>query len=70
MVYYQTKIPIWGIFYELEMEEVGKFYGHLVYFTDVLCNLWSFGKFVGYLVYFPPVLVSITEKNLATLVEK
>jgi hypothetical protein len=46
----------------LAMEEVGLFYGLLVYFTDIWYSLWLFGIFY-------PVLVSITEKNLATLVE-
>jgi hypothetical protein len=27
------------------MEEVGLFYGHLVYFSDIL---WPYGMFVGY----------------------
>jgi hypothetical protein len=52
------------------MEEVGIFYAHLVYFTDIWYNLWPFDIFVGYLYINPPpgpVLVSITEKNLATL---
>jgi hypothetical protein len=42
------------------MEDVGIFYGHLVYFTAVWYILLLFG-------IFSPGLVSSTEKNLATL---
>jgi hypothetical protein len=35
------------------MEDVGAFYGHLVYFTAILCILWPFGLFYGYLVNSP-----------------
>jgi hypothetical protein len=51
------------------MKDVGKFYGHLVYFTNIwyvyfvliwyIC--WSFGIFF-------PVLVCCNKKNLAALV--
>jgi hypothetical protein len=50
MVNFQTKKILEG----LAMEEVGIFYGHLLSFTAIWDNLWSFGKFYGYLVYFPP----------------
>jgi hypothetical protein len=36
------------------MEDVGIFFGHLVYFTVVWYILWQFGIIVGYLVYFLP----------------
>jgi hypothetical protein len=49
------------------MEDVGIFYGHLVYFTAISYILWTFGIFYGNLVHFPPVLVYCTEKNLAAL---
>jgi hypothetical protein len=49
------------------LEDVGKFYGHLVYFTAILVyfvaiwySLWFFGLFF-------PVLVCCTRQNLATL---
>jgi Na+/H+-dicarboxylate symporter len=42
------------------MEDVGIFYGHLVYFVAIWCILWLFGMF-------SPVLVCCTKKNLATL---
>jgi hypothetical protein len=49
------------------MENVGIFYGHLVYsasiwyiFVAIWYILWSFGVFI-------PILVCCTEKNLATL---
>jgi hypothetical protein len=36
------------------MEEVGIFYGHLVYFAGSWYNLRPYGIFVGILVDFPP----------------
>jgi hypothetical protein len=32
------------------MEDVGIFYGHLVYFTAIRSNLWTFGIICGTLV--------------------
>jgi hypothetical protein len=32
------------------MEDVGIFYGHLVYFTEIRYILWPFGTLYGYLV--------------------
>jgi hypothetical protein len=53
MAYFQTKNPNLGKLFEgLEMEDVGMFYGHLVYFTLIWSILWSFGICLGYLVYF------------------
>jgi hypothetical protein len=52
------------------MEEVGIFYGHLIYFTPI----W-YTYFGGHLLYFMvicyifPFLVRCTKKNLATLVD-
>jgi hypothetical protein len=43
------------------MEDVGKFYGPLVYFVAIWYDLWLFG------ILFP-VSVCCTKKNLATLV--
>jgi hypothetical protein len=34
------------------MEDVGIFYGHLVYLMAILYISWSFGVFCGHLVYF------------------
>jgi hypothetical protein len=51
------------------MEDVGKFYGHLVYFASIWYILWPFGIFYGYLVLFP-VLVCCTKNNLATLQQR
>jgi hypothetical protein len=45
------------------MGEVGIFYGHFVYFTDIWYNLWPFGEFVGYLVYFPRFGKNYREKS-------
>jgi hypothetical protein len=42
------------------MEDVGIFYGHLVYFTAIKYILWLVG-------IFSPFLVCCTKKNLATL---
>jgi hypothetical protein len=33
------------------MEDVGIFYGHIVYFTTKWYILWAFGTFGGYLVH-------------------
>jgi hypothetical protein len=35
------------------MENVGKFYGHLVDFMVMWYNVWPFGVVCGPLVYFP-----------------
>jgi hypothetical protein len=48
------------------MEDVGIFYGHLVYFMAI----WHILRFLVYLKvnwYILPVLVSCSKKNLATL---
>jgi hypothetical protein len=52
----------------LALKDVGKFYGHLVYFTAISYSLWPFGIFRGYFGIFFPVLVCYTKKNLATFV--
>jgi hypothetical protein len=49
-------------------EDVGTFYGRLVYFKASWYILWPFG-FYGVFLYIFPVLVRCTEKNLATLVQ-
>jgi hypothetical protein len=74
MVDFQTKNPILGKLFEgLPMKDVGKFYGHLVYFTAIWYILRHFGVLCGNLLYFAviwyifPVLVFSTKKNLATL---
>jgi hypothetical protein len=42
-----------GQFFEdLTMEDVGIFYGHLVYFKAICYTLWKFGMFCGTLVNF------------------
>jgi hypothetical protein len=70
MVHFHTKNPNGGKFCEgLGMENVGvfnghlenlcpfcKFYGHLVYFVDILYILWTFGIFCGHFVYFMVIL--------------
>jgi hypothetical protein len=33
------------------MEDVGVFYGHLVYYAAIWYILWQFGIFCGHLVY-------------------
>jgi hypothetical protein len=49
------------------MGEVRIFYCHLINFTGIWYNLWSFGIHIfGKLVCFP-ALVSINKSNLATL---
>jgi hypothetical protein len=44
------------------MDDVGKFYGRLIYFTAILRILWPFGKFYGYLVYFSRFGILYQEK--------
>jgi hypothetical protein len=34
------------------MKDVGKFYGHFVYFTAIWYFLWTFGIFFGHFWYF------------------
>jgi hypothetical protein len=34
------------------MNDVGKFYGHMVYFSDILYILWPFGIFCGHFSIF------------------
>jgi hypothetical protein len=52
MVYFQTKNPNLGNFWEgPAMEDIGIFYGHLVCFVDIWSILWAFGLFYGHLVY-------------------
>jgi hypothetical protein len=68
MVCVKPKIPILGKFFEgLTTENLGIFYGLLVYFTAIGNILCPFGIFCSHLVYFAPVLVFCTKKNLATL---
>jgi hypothetical protein len=53
MVYFQTKNPDSGKFWKVKtMEDVGRFYGHLVYFYVHLMLLLPFGTFYGHLVHF------------------
>jgi hypothetical protein len=70
MVYFQTKNPKMGKFFEgLAMEDVGIFmsilsilrpngifYGQMVYFMDKWYILWTFGKFCCKLVHFVVIL--------------
>jgi hypothetical protein len=45
------------------MEEVGIFYGHLVYFTPILKILWPFDIFYGNWYIFPRVGILYREKS-------
>jgi hypothetical protein len=45
------------------MEDVGIFYVHLVYFTDIYYILWPFGTFYGCLVYFSRFGMLYKEKS-------
>jgi hypothetical protein len=49
------------------MENLGIFYGHLVYFMSNWYFLWLFWIFCGLFRIFSPVLVCCAKKNLATL---
>jgi hypothetical protein len=51
---YKPKIPIWVHLQGFEMEDVGMFYGHLVYFVVIWSILWSFGIFYDHLEYIFP----------------
>jgi hypothetical protein len=52
------------------MEDVGVFYGHLVYFTAIWSILRPFGLFYGHLVcIFLPIWEYRTKKNLATPID-
>jgi hypothetical protein len=46
MVYFYTKNTNLGMFWRAPgMENVGRFYDHLEYFTAIWYNLWPFGIF-------------------------
>jgi hypothetical protein len=47
----------------LARENLGIFFGHLVYFTATGNILWSFGIFFGHLVYFPRFGILNEEKS-------
>jgi hypothetical protein len=49
------------------MKDIGKFYGHSVYFTAISFILRPFGLLCGHFGIFSPVLVCCNKKNLATL---
>jgi hypothetical protein len=52
MGYLQTQNPNLVQSWEcIAMKDVGKFYGHLVYFSAISYILWPFGIFYGHLVY-------------------
>jgi hypothetical protein len=51
------------------MLNVGKYYGHLKYFTAIGYFLGSLGRFCAHLVVFS-ILVRCSKNTLATLVEK
>jgi hypothetical protein len=57
---FRPKIPILAFCVRLEMENVGIFYVHLVYFTAIWIILRTFGTFCGYLVHSPRFLVRCT----------
>jgi hypothetical protein len=68
MAYFQTKNPTLGKFLKgLAMEDVGLFYGNLVYFATTWYNLWQSGILYSHWVHFFTVLVYCLKKNLATL---
>jgi hypothetical protein len=49
---YKLKSQLGSLMESLAVEDVGTFYGLLVYFTASWYILWSFGIFCGHLVYF------------------
>jgi hypothetical protein len=56
-VVFIPKIPIWYTLEGLGMENIGIFYGHLVYFTAMWYSLRPFGIFCGHLVYFTAIWI-------------
>jgi hypothetical protein len=52
-IFSNQKSQFGSILVSLAMEDVGIFYGHLVYFTANWYILWPFGIFYGNLVCFP-----------------
>jgi hypothetical protein len=46
----------------LAKDDVGIFYGHLVYFAAIWYTLCTFGIFSGYWVYFPPFWYIVPRK--------
>jgi hypothetical protein len=53
MAHFKTKNPSLGKFWRvLQLEYIGIFYVHLVYFTAIWYILWQLGIFCGNLVYF------------------
>jgi hypothetical protein len=67
-VFSNQKYQFGKILEGLAMEDVGIFYGHLIYFTAIWYFLLPSGIFYGHLVYISPVLVCCITRNLATLV--
>jgi hypothetical protein len=51
-IFSNQKSPFGQILEGLAKEDVGIFFGHLVYFIDIWYLLWTFGIFYGHLVYF------------------
>jgi hypothetical protein len=49
------------------MAEIGRFYGHLAYFTAISVSLMAIWYILWSFWYIFPVLVSCAKKNLATL---
>jgi hypothetical protein len=63
MVYFQTKNPNLGNFWQVLQRKMLVFYGHFVYFTAK----WYISVHFVVICYIFPVLVCCNEKNLATL---
>jgi hypothetical protein len=68
--FFQTKDSRFGeIFEGIAMDDVGKFYGHFVYFTAIWYRYIFYSHVVHFMAiwYIFPVLVCCTKENLATL---
>jgi hypothetical protein len=59
-IFSNQKSPFGQILEGLAKEDVGIFFGHLVYFIDIWYLLWTFGIFYGHLVYFMDIWYIIT----------
>jgi hypothetical protein len=52
------------------MEDVGLYFGNLIYFRAIWYILRSFSIFYGYLVKFFSLWYVVTRKNMATLLQR
>jgi hypothetical protein len=61
-IFGNQKLLFGWIFESLAMEDVGLYYGHLVYFSAIWHVLSPFGIICGHLVHFPPFRYALPRK--------